>query len=135
MSFGVSACATGNHTVEGNSTHKGKKPSNRESVYTGLSVPERSGELVFTIYSKLTYPAKRELTEDESAWFASGFLLGLEYCCKYARPEDDLAVVFLLDDKTAKSYTCTYRDYKLFEADIINPEEFWKRLSILNFGY
>lgn len=106
-----------------------------DEVYSYYSVPQRSENLVFTIYKAYTFPADKALSEDEGNLIGLAFLFGMQYCSTYAGEGDNLAVTFVYDNRIAKAFICTYKDFKLFSDGALDFDSFWKRVSMEEVDY
>jgi hypothetical protein len=129
------SCATTSNDTSAQYDAGTTAESGDDEVYTYYTVPQRSDNLVFTIYTEYTFPSKKNLSDDESTLMALAFLFGMEYCSSYGGQGDNLAVAFMYDNNTAKTFVSTYKDYRLYADGTIDTDEYWERVSIEEIEY
>ena len=94
-----------------------------------LTVPERSDNHIFTVYTGYTFSSKK-MSEEDWDHLALVLILGYEYCASYAGSADMLAVGFLMDNNTCKVYIAGYNDYMDFINGKIDADTFLTEVSI-----
>ena len=102
--------------------------SSTDDVYDYFTVPERSDNMVFTVYSGYTFPTK--MSDDDWNMLALALILGYDYCASYAGSSDMLAVGFLMTNNKGKVYIAWYNDYQDFINGKIDADAFLGKLTI-----